>query len=133
MVLIIIVATDNDVRETITAAMPESIGEIVTLDDRSKVSSLLCQKWQLMIYAVRHRDDLDWLTAMMSLHPELRVLFLSQMPWASLPYDRARCMVAPSKAISLQVGTFTELVKQLLPAQVPRGQRSKRKSSSSTT
>jgi len=102
------------------AAIPETVGRIVAVDSRSKAIELFSQDRNVMIYALHHVDDLGWLAKTLSQYEQLRVVFLCRSPWASLPYDRARCMMAPSNPRALLTGALVDLVKQFLPLPLPR-------------
>ena len=117
---ILVVASDRELRREIAAAFPENLWRIVAVDSRSEAMELFSEDRQVMVYALHYADDLDWLTKTMSQYEHLRIVYLSRSPWASLRYDRARCMISPSNPRALLAGALVDLVSQLMPVPLPR-------------
>ena len=69
---------------------------------------------QVMVYAPGFGGDVGWVAEALEGHPGLRVVYLSPTPWASLSYERARCLIAPPNSDMLDVTLLRRMVSQLL-------------------
>lgn len=114
MTRILVVAPHADMRERIAASLEGINRPLVTVALRDEAVRMLDNFRQVLVYAAHQGGDVGWIAEQMHAHPELRVVYLSQEPWASLNYDRARCMIAPHSPEALNAHLLRRMVLDLL-------------------
>ena len=114
MTRILVVAPQVDMRGRITASLKSIDRPLVAVSLRDEAARMLDNIRQVLVYATHQGGDAGWLANRMEEHSELRVVYLSQNPWASLNYDRARCMIAPINPASLNAVLLHRMVLDLL-------------------
>ena len=115
MARILVMAPQTDMRERICESLKEIKYPLVAVVLRSHVVRLLNNIRQVLVYAAYQGDDVGWVAEQMEAHSELRVVYLSPNPWASLNYERARCMVALHSPDALDSSLLRRMVLDLLP------------------
>jgi len=111
---ILVVASQREMRERIAASLKDIDRPLAAVALRKDVVRMLDNIRQVLVYAAHEGGDAGWIANQMEEHSELRVVYLSQNPWASLNYDRARCMIAPINPASLNSTLLHRMVLDLL-------------------
>ena len=114
MTRILVVAPNAEMREQIAASLKNIDRPLVSVSLRDEAARMLDGIRQVLVYATHQGGDAGWLANQMEAHPGLRVVYLSQYPWASLNYERARCMISPVTPGNLNSGLLREMVLALL-------------------
>ena len=111
---ILVVADDAPMRRAIAASLSGIGHPVVAARDRGDARPALDGAGQVMVYSPGWRDDVGWAAEMLERHPELRVVYLSPGPWASLDYRRARCIIAPHSPGALDADLLRRMVRALV-------------------
>lgn len=117
MIDILIFSSRQEMRFYIQEILSAFLHRSTKTYDKRVIINILDDVWQVLIYEGSSSEDLSWLTEQMARHPELRVVYLSPAPWASLGYERARCMISPIGYQTLNSALMLRLVQELLPPQ----------------
>lgn len=101
-------------RLQITAGLRDLNHPLVSVLRRDDIAPLLGHGRQILVYVGEISRDVHWTAELMEQHPELRVVYLSPHPWASLNYRRGRCLLAPCSPATLNTAMLRRMVRELL-------------------
>ncbi len=115
MTQILIVAADAIMCRKLTASVQHLHRPVIALTRRDEAIPLIdAVERQVMVYAPGYGGDIGWLAETLEAHPGLRLVYLSPIPWASLSYERARCLLAPPNPNALNVALLRQMVSEML-------------------